>query len=59
MKRLRIKAEAEGGAWSEAPIFERDARQESIESDGSITTAASKTINDFEPVGILNGAFMS
>jgi hypothetical protein len=59
MKRLRIKADAAGGAWSETPIFESEARHESIDSDGSITTAASKTINDFEPVGILNGTFRS
>jgi hypothetical protein len=48
MKRLRINAVAAGGAWSEKPICGREARHESIESEGSITTEASKTINSFE-----------
>jgi hypothetical protein len=48
MNKLRINAVAAGWACSEKPMFGRDARHESIESEGNITTAASKTINNFE-----------
>ena len=48
MNRLRIKAVAAGCAPSERPMVGRDARHESMESEGSITTAASKKINNFE-----------
>jgi len=34
-------------------MFASDAKHESIERDGNITTAASRTINNFESLGIL------
>src|ERR1700745_381528 len=55
MNKLRIKAVAVGWARSEMPIFVRDARHESIESEGNMTTVASRTMNSFESLGILNG----
>src|ERR1700751_1738731 len=55
MNKLRINAVAVGCARSEMPIFVRDARHESIESEGNMTTVASRTMNSFESLGILNG----
>jgi hypothetical protein len=40
-------------------MLDKEARHESMESEGNITTAASKTIKNFESVGILYRAFRS
>jgi len=40
-------------------MFDREARHESIDSEGNITTAASNTINNFEFERILYGACRS
>src|ERR1700745_450978 len=55
MNKLRINAVAVGCARSEMPIFVRDPRHESIESEGNMTTVASRTMNSCESFGILNG----
>ena len=56
MNRLRINAVAVGCARREMPILVRDERQESIESEGNMTTVASRTMNSLESLGTLNGA---
>jgi hypothetical protein len=55
MKRLRTRAVAAGGACSETPIFDIDARQESMEKEGRVTIMASRTVNHLDPGAILNG----
>jgi hypothetical protein len=55
MKRLRTRAVAAGGAWSEKPMFDIDARQESMEKEGRVTIMASRTTNHFDFGAILNG----
>jgi hypothetical protein len=55
MKRLRTRAVAAGGAWSESPIFDNDAKQESMEKEGKVTIIASRTMNHFDSGALLNG----
>jgi hypothetical protein len=52
MKRLRTRAVAAGAAPSETPIFDIDAKQESMEKEGRVTIMARRTTNHLDPGAI-------